>query len=540
MVFCFFMDRKPAYALLLGLLAATGIWLLNISTPYGLGLIDDAISYIAAARALLSGQGFTRIWLASGLEPITHWPPGFSATLAALSFLLKIDPYRSARLLNMLVFGGNAALLALLSYKMTKSHWWGGFLSLLFLLNSSILRLHAQALSEPLYLFVSLLGFWAFYRHFEKANENVSANGVKQSPRQAKAFLAMIKNAWNEEKYIILAGLLTSLSYLTRYAALSLLATFIVAIFVLRPTWRKRFTSLTFFLLGAMPLIFAWMLRNKFIGGSVTNRAIKWHPVTVVNARRGLREFFSFLIPLQELRRDWFDNYSFVTLILVIMVLSLLFWLLWRVLKYFLKPKENMQPEVISFTTALYIFGYMGSLLVSLSFFDAATPLNDRILSPVYIAVLMLLVYFLHKLFWQGKIAGRILSISATIFFFAIFGLAQINTVKNLQETTPGFASWRWRDSTVMAAIRELPDDVMVYTNQQPAVYFWTGRPAMILATNEAHILQVKESILAGEAVLAYFPQENTSLSREEERLWQDGLPAIEKSGLGNLYGKMP
>jgi len=46
------MDKKPALALLLGLVTATGIWLLEISTPYGLGLIDDAISYIAAARAL--------------------------------------------------------------------------------------------------------------------------------------------------------------------------------------------------------------------------------------------------------------------------------------------------------------------------------------------------------------------------------------------------------------------------------------------------------------------------------------------------------
>ena len=175
------MDRKTALALILGLLTATGIWLLTISTPYGLGLIDDAISYIAASRALLAGQGFTRIWLATGLEPITHWPPAFSFSLAVISRVLNIDPYRSARILNILVFGANAGTLGLLGYKMTKfprdkgfreAPLWGSpylagiLLSTLFLSNSSFLRIHAQALSEPLYIFVSLLAFLAFSQAF--------------------------------------------------------------------------------------------------------------------------------------------------------------------------------------------------------------------------------------------------------------------------------------------------------------------------------------------------------------------------------------
>ncbi len=501
------MDKKTALALLLGLLTATGIWLLEFSTPYGLGLIDDAISYIAAARALLSGLGFTRIWLATGLEPITHWPPGYPATLAAISYLLKIDPYRSARFLNMLVFGGNAAMLALLGTKMTKSSLWGGLLAFLFLSNSAILRLHAQALSEPLYLFVSLLAFFYFYKSFSQDNP---------------------KGMW----WLILTGFLTALSYITRYAALSLFATFTIAIFILLPTWRKRFISFGYFLIGALPPILMWMGRNKIVGGSATNRAMHWHPVTLDNIQRGLHEFFDFIIPMRSLWTAWYENYTFLAVLLGLFTLALLFWLLPQGLRYFINPQENTKPEVLPFATALYIFGYMGSLLVSLTLFDAATPLNDRILSPVYVAVLMMLIYFLHRAFAQGKMVRRYVSAGAAIFFLSIFALSQYDFVQELRQTPTGFASWRWRESVVMEAIRELPEDIAIYTNQPPAVYFWTERiPYMIWDVDDLHA-----ELEAGDAVLVYFFEAYPNETYVAKLT--NGLTPTVKSGLGNMYIK--
>lgn len=505
----FLSTRKNAvFALLLGLLAVTGAWLLRSSTPTGLGLIDDAISYISAARALLNGQGFTRIWLATGPKPVTHWPPLFSALMAATSNILNIAPYRSARFINVLVFGANAGILGFLGWKVTRSRLVGIFLSLLFLSNSTLLRLHAQALSEPLYLFISLLAFLIFSQYFEK----------------------------EDKKLLVLAGILTGLSYLTRYAALSLLATFIVAIFILRPSWKKRLSSLAFFLAGALPIMLAWMLRNKFIGGSVTNRAVEWHPVTVENAQRGLKAFFRFLIPLPELYSPFIEKPLLLAIIPSLIALALLIWLLPRALKYFLKPKENAQPETLSFITTLYLFSYMGSLLISLSFFDAATPLNDRILSPIYLACLVILVYFVHWLVQQGKIRVRNIAIGIAIFFLGISTVAQIRTVGILQESAHGFASWRWRESVVLAAIRELPADIAIYTNQPPAVYFWTDRPVYRLWDEQP------EALRSGDAVLAIFwPVDDES---PEFQAWldemTDGLVTLEKSGLGYLYQAKP
>ena len=524
------MDKKTAFALVLGLLTTSGLWLLKISTPSGLGLTDDAISYIAASRALLAGQGFTRIWLATGLEPITHWPPAFSATLAAISLLLKIDPYRSARVLNILVFGANAGILGLLGYKITKSHLASILLSTLFLSNPALLRLHAQALSEPLYIFINLLAFLAFYRAFENTPILAFPRGGKEQVLPPPGGV----RGGQGHKWLIITGIFTGISYLTRYAALSLIATFIVAVFLLFPTWKKRLISLAYFLAGVLPFTLGWTLRNKLVGGTATNRAIEWHSITPENILRGLREFFNFLLPLPEFSTPFLNKTFFLAIIPIFISFFLLMWVFPQAIKYFLKPDESKKPEVLPFITILYIFSYMGALLVSLSFFDAATPLNSRILSPVYVAFFMILVYFIHKLSQQGKITLRFFALILTFFFLSTSILAQIHNIEDLQKSPTGFASWRWRESTIMEAIRNLPEGVDVYTNQPTATYFWVESPVYRLWDEQP------EDIRNGDAVLAiFFPANDKS---PKFQIWlammTEGLEQTHKSGLGYLYSK--
>ena len=111
--------RRLASFLTLGLLAVLGAFLILAATPEGLGLSDDSIAYIAGARSLLAGDGYREAWLESN-QPVTHFPPVFSGTLALIG-LTGIDPINGARLVNALLFGINAALLGLLGWRATKS-----------------------------------------------------------------------------------------------------------------------------------------------------------------------------------------------------------------------------------------------------------------------------------------------------------------------------------------------------------------------------------------------------------------------------------
>ena len=105
------------FALLL--ISLIGMVLVLRATPQGLGLSDDSIAYIAGARSMAAGDGYREAWLASD-QPVTHFPPSFSAVLAFFG-LLGIDPLHAVRWVNALLFGLNAALLGILGWRMTPS-----------------------------------------------------------------------------------------------------------------------------------------------------------------------------------------------------------------------------------------------------------------------------------------------------------------------------------------------------------------------------------------------------------------------------------
>src|SRR5512140_2738072 len=214
---------------LLGVLAAIGIGLVLRATPEGMGLSDDSIAYIAGARSMLAGQGYREAWLASN-QPVTHFPPAFPRVLAFIG-LFGLDPLRGARILNASLFGLNIFVLGILGWRTTRSLPAGLALAALMLLNDSLLRVHAVAMSEPLFIFLSLLAFWMFDLYMERDEH------------------------W---LWLLGCGVLSGFAYLTRYAGLALLATFLVALVVLHRTWRRRFISAGIFLVGFLPSALGW------------------------------------------------------------------------------------------------------------------------------------------------------------------------------------------------------------------------------------------------------------------------------------------
>src|SRR6266540_1002830 len=150
----------------LALIALTGMTLIISATPNGLGLSDDSIAYIAGARSMLAGNGYREAWLASN-GPVTHFPPAFSSVLAFFG-LFHIDPLRGARWVNALLFGLNAGLLGVLGWRMTPSLSAGIILAALFVFSAEMFQVHAVAMSEPLFIFLSLMSFWMFDLYFER------------------------------------------------------------------------------------------------------------------------------------------------------------------------------------------------------------------------------------------------------------------------------------------------------------------------------------------------------------------------------------
>ena len=111
----------------------------------------NSITYFGAAKNILSGQGYS----ING-SPITHFPPLYSLFLAA-TMLLVNNVVQAARILNAILYGINAGLIALAVYLTTGRKFLTTTVAVFFFLSSGrLLELHASAWSEPLFITLSL------------------------------------------------------------------------------------------------------------------------------------------------------------------------------------------------------------------------------------------------------------------------------------------------------------------------------------------------------------------------------------------------
>lgn len=500
---CMSPRRFPLTALflILGLLAVLGTFLVLYATPQGLGLSDDSIGYIAGARSILSGDGYRASWLASN-KPVTHFPPGFSSVLALVG-LSGLDPLRGTRFVNSLLFGANIFLLGLIGWRMTKSQVAGIVLALLFLANASLFRIHTTAMSEPLYIFLTLASFLSFSQYFPLS-------------LQSRGDALSLSKEGAGRIWLIISAILTAFAYLTRYAGLALLATFIVALILLHDTWHKRLISAGIFLGGFIPFALAWGIRNRLLADSATNRTIVFHPITLENLQMAIYNFSVFLMPFEDWRRGLMRIPNLFSAIIAFVFMVLLVWVAFKGLKKFFKPATEM-PEVLSFISILYAFGYLSSIFVTMTWFDAATKFQLRIIAPVFVSLLTMLVFLGYWLWQKQKTHWRVTSIvlALSIFALSIHGISA--AITQLRKGGQGYASFRWFDSEAMEFLRGLPEDTRIYSNQVGPVYLYTGRAGYVLpdlvdavtglprGRYEEGVADLKEDVLSGEAALALF-----------------------------------
>lgn len=479
-------DPRPWTLAALALLAALGAALILYATPQGLSLSDDSIAYIAGARSLLGGQGYREAWLASN-GPVTHFPPGFPAALAAVG-LTGLDPLRGARLVNALAFGLNGLLLGLIGWRMTGSALAGILSAALFVSNASLLRTHAAAMSEPLYILLCLAALLALSQYFDRGRA----------------------------RWLALAGILAALGYLTRYAGLALLATILIALVLLQESWRVRFRSAAIFLGSSLPLMLGWTLRNAWAAENATNRRLVYHPLTAEDLAAGIHNFSEFLMPVEAWRRELLRVPNLFAVVLGVLFLALLLWVASVGLKQFLRPGAG-RPEALSFLNGLYALGYLASIVATMLLFDASTKFKLRILAPAYVSLLVLLVWLGYWIWSRRGRIGRwlVIAASAAVLSASAWDAASASAV--LHRGGQGYASFQWYDSEAMAFLRGLPAGTRIYTNQPGPVYLYTDRPAYVLPDRidpvtaqprEGYargVEALQEDVLSGEAVLALF-----------------------------------
>jgi len=504
---------KWVLVLLLALMAAAR---LLYATPYGMGLVNDSATYIAGARNVLAAQGYTRPAGEGGLKPITHFPPLFSLALAAAGKIGGDDPLTAARPLIAGLFALNTLLIALLVQQLSPSRWMVIFAAALFALSDLMLRLHAYVLSEPLFFTFLLLTFWLLGRYF-------------QQPYPL---------------WLLACGLSAALAYLTRYAGVVLFVALPLVLLLHEKDFKSRLVNIG--LWATIPGLLAglWTLRNAMVSDSIANRTLAWHPIHLEELRNGLQNLLVAFAP------DWLIRlfpplgslYSALGLLATLGLGIALARLTRRVWPSSDETAPHSSRTLLALALVAFILTYLVFLIVSISLFDASTPLDDRILAPVHLILSALLLSALPWVLARLKGLPRLFLTVVLVILGIALVIDGVVQVQDLRKEGLGFAHREVRSLPLWAWMKTLPDEVYIYADRPAAVYLFTGRAALPLpapidpvkdqarADYAESLAQMKWRIHAGQAVLVLLDLHRQPQADEET--WLQDLTA----GLGEPF----
>ncbi|MBI4489679.1 MAG: hypothetical protein HY694_11385 [Deltaproteobacteria bacterium] len=466
-------------------LSALGSVVLLLGTKWGVGLSPDSTAYISAARNLLSGKGLSVLSYSGELTPMTHYPPLFSTLLAGVGFM-GVDPVEGARWLNVVLFAANISLVGLSVYAFSRSIWPALAGSFLMMSSLPIVQVHSMAWSEPLFIFFEVLGISLLALYVER-------------PR-----------------YWILAAsaLAVNLGFLARYAGIALVVTGVTGILLLsKVRWKKRFADAVFFCALSSFSVTLWVFRNLAAGPTMTGREMIFHPLTAEHLQSALDIISAWLLPPTTPSRT-----RGISLFLVAALLGLVYLAVRRERK---QDEERNLGGLTGFTPLLgfFIMSYGLTLTISISFFDAQIPIDNRIFSPAYVAALILVLCLFAVLFEAARmsLALRV----AGFLFFAFFSTSLLmqttSWLTHSYESGLGYASHAWKRSRLVKRINDLDPRVPVFTNAPDAVYLLTGRPAGMVPSRvnpgtrslngnyASELSEVRRGLKERDGVLVYF-----------------------------------
>lgn len=443
--------------------------IITLSTKWGIGLMPDSVQYITGARKLLDGGGISKLG--------THYPPLYYYFIAVFG-LFSESILDSLRVLHIAIYVMTILTIGILTYRMTdRSHFYSIGAMLSVALSASMLQIFVVALSEPLFLYFSLVGIYFLSVFFEK----------------------------NEIGYLVVASMLFGLSFLTRYASAPLVLTALLMIASCKSLIGRRVQSICLLFIFSVVPVVSWAMVNYSIGVSI-DRQIKFHPVGYVHWKQ-----FSQTIC------KWFsysNDFCFESVVFVLVI-----YLIYFLCKNRLDSGHAKNISSQSFVNFSLLFApiYICFLVFSISLFDAHTPLDNRLLSPVYLFLLLSLILLARKT--QVLVSGRYSKLFVFfVFIFLFSGFSKAgNQMEEYIKSGIGYASPNVVTSGIVKCLRDLNKNKIIYTNAPDLITLYLNRdsymlPRMINPANMresakfvSEINEMADSVRGQQGVIVYF-----------------------------------
>ncbi len=430
-------------------LCILGVILILYFTRSSPGMSGDSVWYVMGADNMLVGNGYSRTSGGGEIKPIVGFPPFFSIVLAGLGSL-GFELIEGSRWVNALMFGVSAFLTWRLIYQYTESKGVSLAGAVLFLGSSSLIKYHSWVMSEGLYILLQLTVF--------------------------SLLIAYI----NSEKKIIwvLAAVITGAGILTKYIGFSLLFSGALTLLFFSEKDRKTniINSLLYISVASLPIV-VWFIRNSTLGSNLTNRIFTYHPMRLDLLSVYQNEIGNWFLFHRFF--SWGQRFLAVAFIATVGPLGFLYTQIreWRLKQ----PKQQNRARALPWLLIFYTLAFLTIIVVNSAFLDAATTPSapERYLAPLYVTSIILILITTYDLMRHSRIK-TILAPTLAMLLVAIGFLHVLNSMNLYGENGVdlGYLSLRVQNPSLVAGLRGIDQDRLLYSDNPERTYVLTGRTA--------------------------------------------------------------
>ena len=456
------------------------------------GVSTDSIVFLSAADNILHNA---RIYVSAyGMNaPLTHFPPLYPLLLAVVSQFFQISPEQSAKIAGSILFGAN-----------------------LFLSGVILVRVGGEK---------------------TEASDNI--RGGIHTATKRNAVFAVIILAMSEYMITIHCKVFTE----------PLFITFMLLSFIYLEKYSRTLRLSAVTAAGAMV---ALACLTRYAG-------IVLLPIGIAHLRQLARSALFVFLPNSLL--DDIKSPSGMTVLAIAASLCGLIALFAAYMSRHLKKKSfneildsivDMSPMLK--VAVLFLCAYPLFLACSISFADYTTPLSYRIMLPEYVVGFPLLIFGSLEfsdalLLKRKKLFSLILKIVVTLTLASYaFRAAALCSV--IHSNGLGYSSRNWRNSKLVAYLRNIPRKTVIYTNGSAGVFYQTKRVAKTIPRKYVNgkpnpkystlLTQMRDDIEANGGVVVYFNDVPSSLIPSVEELKKElNMRTALKANLGTALRRL-
>jgi len=409
-----------------------------LSTRNGIGTSPDSAVYLGAAANVQQGKGLS-VPFGTGLDgPLTRFPPLYPLVLAGVG-ALRIPSGHAGRVVSALALAGLILVVAATSPRVAAA---GAVGALLLAVSPPITMIYQMAWSEGLFLLLGFSGLlflgWAIERR--------------------------------DRRWYWASAAAVALACLTRYAGIAFLVGGAAGVVLWdgeAATTRLR-RAVIYFAVGLVPLML-WMTAVASAGGGIGGRQAGLHLPGRVHLQQTLGTLAGWLmVPVEA--SGWMKLGILCVFGVLVAGVAL------SAGGQGERPRASPIPIGLRLL-AVTLLSYACFLILVLTLVDANMPLDDRILSPLLVAAIVLMAFIFGRALGSGR-SQRWLAFLILGALVVLLGTRSLAMVREGSTHGIGFARSEWRDSETIARVRDLPQGIPVFSDSPEAIYLLTGRAA--------------------------------------------------------------